>query len=56
MNCPVVDFHKNRNKKWWLKYIGGWIIGMVTCTIVNIPNAMWEEYNEKQDGRDVKHE
>lgn len=52
MSCPVINFHKNRSKKWWLKYIGAWIIGIASCSMINIPNAMWEEYNEKQNRKE----
>ena len=34
MKCPVIDYHRKRSVKWWLKYIGLWIIALPTCGII----------------------
>jgi hypothetical protein len=43
MNCPVINFHKNRSKKWWAKYVGAWIVGFASFSLINFLNEIWED-------------
>jgi len=34
MKCPVIDYHKNRSYKWWIKYVVLWIVALPCCGII----------------------
>jgi hypothetical protein len=48
MKCPVIDYHKNRSKKWWLKYIGILILAFVTGGSLDFKQIdKWDKPDDK---------
>jgi len=53
MKCPVIDYHKNRSLKWWIKYILAWIVGMASTGIIQFEDIdKWVNKSNKTENQD----